>query len=92
LFVNVELVLSTQKDAIVIPSQAITNGQQGQYVYVVKPDSSVESHPVIVDRSIGTDAIISKGVQAGDMVVTDGQVRILPKSKVKIITAESKAK
>jgi len=92
LFINVELVLSTQKDAIVIPSQAITNGQQGQYVYVVKPDSSVESHPIIVDRNLGTEAIISKGVQAGDTVVTDGQVRILPKSKVKIINAESKAK
>ena len=82
-FVNVVLTLATEPDLIVIPSQAVETGQQGQYVFVVKPDHTVESRPVAVTRTAGDKAIIESGLQAGETVVTDGQLRLRPGSKVK---------
>jgi len=81
-FVNVVLTLTTQPDAVVIPSQAIQTGQQGQYVYVVRPDSTVESRPVTAGRRIGGETVIEKGVAPGDKVVTDGQLRLVPGARV----------
>jgi membrane fusion protein, multidrug efflux system len=83
-FVNVVLTLATQPDLIVVQSQAVQTGQQGQYVFVVKPDQTVESRPVTVARTAGDKAIIESGLQAGETVVTDGQLRLRPGSKVKV--------
>jgi multidrug efflux system membrane fusion protein len=83
-YVNVVATLATQANAVVIPSQAVQIGQQGQYVYVVKADDGVEMRPVTVSRSVGQQAIIATGVVAGETVVTDGQVRLTPKSKVDV--------
>ena len=90
-FVNVALTLTTQPDAVVIPSQAIQTGQQGQYVYVLRPDSTVESRPVTVGRKIGGENVIEKGVAPGDKVVTDGQLRLVSGTRVQVKNAAAAA-
>ena len=77
-FVDVVLTLAQQPNAIVVPSQALQNGQQGQFVFVVKPDMTVEARPVVLDRSTDGQAVISKGLTPGEQVVTDGQLRLVP--------------
>lgn len=86
-FVNVVLTLTTQPDAIVVPSQAIQTGQQGSYVFVVKPDLTVESRPVVVAREVNDETVIDQGLASGEQVVTDGQLRLAPGAKVDIKTA-----
>ena len=82
-FVDVALTLATQPNAIVVPSQAIQNSQQGQYVFVVKEDLTVEARPVTVSRTLEQQTVVEKGVQAGERVVTDGQLRLAPGTKVR---------
>jgi multidrug efflux system membrane fusion protein len=77
-FVDVVLTLAQQPKTIVVPSQAIQNGQTGQFVFVIKPDMTVEARPVTLDRSTDGQAVISKGLAAGEQVVTDGQLRLVP--------------
>lgn len=77
-FVNVVVTLETQKNVIVMPSAALQAGQQGQYVFVVKPDSTVESRPVTVSRTYGDLAVVAQGVTPGEKVVTDGQLNLNP--------------
>lgn len=89
-FVDVILTLANQPNAIVVPSQALQNGQQGQFVFVIKRDMSVEARPIVLDRSMNGLAVISKGLTPGEQVVTDGQLRLVPgSSKVVIKQAES---
>ncbi len=88
-FVNVVLTLTTQSGAVVAPSQAVQTGQQGQFVYVVKPDQTVEMRPVVVAHATEGDTIIESGVKPGDVVVTDGQLRLVPGAKVKIRQGEA---
>jgi multidrug efflux system membrane fusion protein len=83
-FVNVVLTLTTQPNAIVIPSQAVQTGQQGPFVFVVKPDLTVESRPIAVGRTVDGETVIEKGLPAGEKVVTDGQLRLVPGAKVEI--------
>jgi len=83
-FVNAALTLRSQPNAVVVPSQAVQNGQQGQFVFVIKPDMTVESRPVIVSRSGDGRSVIEKGVTPGEQVVTDGQLRLVPGSRVEI--------
>ncbi len=90
-YVDVVLTLETEPGAIVVPSQAIQTGQSGQYVYVVKSDLTVETRPVTVSRTYGTLSIVAKGLQAGERVVTDGQLRLSPGAKVEIKQAEGSA-
>jgi multidrug efflux system membrane fusion protein len=78
------LTLSTRGDAVVIPAVAIQVGQDGQFVYVVKPDLSVESRPVKPGMSVGDDVVIDKGLAAGERVVTEGHLRLVPGAKVQI--------
>jgi multidrug efflux system membrane fusion protein len=56
-------------------------------VFVVKPDMTVESRPVTVQRTVGNDAIIAEGLRPGERVVTDGQLRLVPGSKIEIKNA-----
>jgi multidrug efflux system membrane fusion protein len=86
LFVNVVVQLSSQPNAILVPSQAIQTSQEGQIVFVVKPDLTVEIRPVEVGRPIDGDVIITKGLKPGERVVTDGQLRLVPGAKVEIKT------
>lgn len=86
-FVNVVLTLDTQSNATVVPSEAVQDGQRGQFIFVVKPDQTVESRPVTVTRTIGRKAVIAKGVTPGETVVTDGQLRLFPGAKIKPVPA-----
>ena len=83
-FVNVTLVLHTQPNAVVVPTQAVQNGQEGQFVFVIKPDSTVEARPITVNRTSAGEAVVDAGLTAGERVVTDGQLRLVPGSKVSI--------
>ncbi len=83
-FVNVVLVLGTRENVVVVPSQAVQSGQGTQYVYVVKPDLSVEYRPVSVGMSQNGESVIEKGLQPGEKVVTDGQLRLAPGIKVAV--------
>jgi membrane fusion protein, multidrug efflux system len=87
-FVTVSLVLSTDPEAIVVPSQAVQSGQKGSFVFVVKEDLTVEARPVEIARTRGTLTIVAKGLQPGERVVTDGQLRLAPGSKVEIKPSE----
>ncbi len=75
-FVNVSLTLRVEPNALVIPAQAVQVGQNGSYVYVIKPDKTVEPRDVTVGRSIGGESIIAKGLDEGEQVVVDGQLRL----------------
>jgi multidrug efflux system membrane fusion protein len=81
-FVRVTLRLTTQKDAVVVPNEAIQTGQTGQFVYVVKPDRTVESRNVTAGARVGQDMVIEEGLEVGETVVTEGQLRLAPGSKV----------
>jgi multidrug efflux system membrane fusion protein len=83
-YVDVTLTLATEPNAIVVPTQAVQTGQSGQYVYVVKNDLTVESRPVSMNRTQGPLSIVGKGLQPGERVVTDGQLRLAPGAKVEI--------
>jgi len=83
-FVDVVIVLTTQPDAIVVPAQAIQTGQKGQYVFVIKKDLTVEDRAVTVGRTLDSETVIEKGLQAGEQVVTDGQLRLIPGAKIQI--------
>jgi multidrug efflux system membrane fusion protein len=82
-FVDVALTLTTER-AVLVPTQAVQAGQQGAFVFVVKPDSTVESRPVKVGRRLAREVIIEQGVKAGEQVVTDGQLRLVPGARVEI--------
>src|SRR5215471_13019289 len=81
-FVNVVLTLYDQKDAIVTPSASVQSGPAGQYVYVIKPDLTVELRNIKVARAEGDDTVVASGLQPGDQVVTVGQLRLAPGSRV----------
>src|SRR5262249_839084 len=83
-FVDVVVTLTTERGAVVVPSQAVQSGQSGTYVFVVKPDLSVESRSVVVVRTVAGEAVIERGVQSGERVVTDGHLRLVPGSIVEI--------
>jgi multidrug efflux system membrane fusion protein len=83
-FANVTLTLASEPDAIVVPSQAVQSGQQGTYVFVVKPDSTVDLRRVVAARTQGSETVIGKGLKAGEQVVTDGHTRLTAGAKVEI--------
>jgi len=83
-FVDVVLTLATQPDAIVVPSQAVQESQKGTYVFVVKPDLTVEARSVTVGRRLARETVIDRGVRPGERIVTDGQLRLVPGAKVEI--------
>ncbi|HKB09882.1 MAG TPA: efflux RND transporter periplasmic adaptor subunit [Vicinamibacterales bacterium] len=81
-FARVTLRLATLPHALVVPSQAVQTGQDGQYVFVVKPDSTVEQRTVTPGQRVADDVVVEKGLQAGETVVTEGQLRLEPGSRV----------
>ena len=88
-FVTAVVTLREQRDAIVVPSQAVQTGPKGQYVYVIKPDLSAELREIVVDRTEGAETVIAKGLAAGERVVTTGQLRLVPGIKVNPDTGQS---
>jgi multidrug efflux system membrane fusion protein len=86
-FVNVLLTLDTQRNAVVVPAEAVQPGQRGQLIYVVKADQTVEPRPVTVGASRGNRVIIEKGIAVGENVVTDGQLRLFPGARIQPVPA-----
>jgi multidrug efflux system membrane fusion protein len=83
-FVNVHLLLEVRKNNTVVPAAAIQRGPQGTYVFAIKPDKTAEIRPVTVAFSQGNFSAISQGVSQGDLVVTDGQDKLQPGTRVEI--------
>ena len=83
-FVNVVVRLATDSGAIVVPSAAVQTGPEGQYVFVVTRDRTVDMRAVTVARTAGTETVIKEGVKAGETVVTDGQLRLVPGSRINV--------
>jgi multidrug efflux system membrane fusion protein len=84
-FVRVILRIATLPNALVIPKQAVQTGQEGQYVFVVKADHTVESRPVVAGQQVGEEIIIQSGLAEGEIVVVEGQFRLAPGSRVQLI-------
>jgi membrane fusion protein, multidrug efflux system len=81
---EVSLRLSVDPRAVAVPSAAVQNGQQGQFVFVVGSDNTVAVRPVTIARTRGDVSVVAKGLQPGENVVTDGQLRLLPGSKISV--------
>src|ERR1700688_4998964 len=82
LYVSVLLTLSQQPNAIVVPAHSVVTTQQASYVYVVKTGETVEQRTVVPNRTIENETVIDKGLQPGEIIVTDGQVNLVPGAKV----------
>jgi len=82
--VNVTLTLANNAQVVVVPSEAIQIGPNGQYVYVVKQDMTVEQRPVVTGVNEGGMTVIESGVEAGEKVVREGQLRLFPGAKVRL--------
>jgi len=83
-FVNVTVRLTSDPKALVVPSAAVQTGQQGTFVFVVKPDQTVELRTVAVARIAGDETVLESGVSPGDTVVTDGHLRLVPGSRISV--------
>jgi multidrug efflux system membrane fusion protein len=83
-FVRVTLRLSERPHAVVVPNEAIQTGQNGTFVYVVKPNRSVEVRPVVTSLRVNQDMVVDKGLEPGETVVTEGQLRLAPDSRVAV--------
>lgn len=83
-YVNIVLELSSLPDAVVVPAQAVQSGQKGQYLYVVKADRTVAYREVATGISADGEVVIANGLQAGEQVVTDGQLRLAPGVEIQI--------
>jgi multidrug efflux system membrane fusion protein len=84
-FVTSVLTLDTIQGATVVPAEAVQAGQQGQFIYVVGPDSKVAIRVVTPGRAFGRKMVIEKGIAPGDTVVTDGQLRLFPGAQVQLV-------
>ncbi len=83
-YVNTTMTLTTIPNATVVPSQAVQNGPNGQFVFVLKPDMTVANVPVTVGSTMNGLNVIQQGLQPGDTVVTDGQANLISGNKVRI--------
>ena len=90
-FVNIRLILSTIHQAVLVPAIAPQNSAKGTFVYVVKQDSTAEQRPVTLGQRQGDLIVIESGVQAGERVVTNGQLGVTPGGKVSISAPKQSA-
>jgi membrane fusion protein, multidrug efflux system len=86
-FADVAITLGTISRAVVVPAEAVQPGADGQMVYVVKQDQTVEVRPVSVGTNFGNKVTIAKGLNAGESVVTDGQLRLFPGARIRAVPA-----
>lgn len=84
LFVRVTLRLGAQRDALLIPTEALQTGQDGAFVFVVKRDMTVDARPVVAGARIENQQVIEQGLRLDETVVTEGQVRLVPGVRVRI--------
>ena len=85
-FVNVILTVATQRNALLTPASAVQSGQKGQYVFVAKADNTVEQRSVSVGSTVGDRTVILQGLTEGEIVVTDGQLRLVPGAAIQVNT------
>jgi multidrug efflux system membrane fusion protein len=83
-FVRVTLGLTMRPHATVVPNQAVQTGQDGQFVYVVKQDQTVEMRPVVTGTRVDQELVIDRGLEPGETVVTEGQLRLTPGTHVQV--------
>ena len=83
-FVDTTLRVAEETNVPVAPTRAVLTGQEGQYVFVLKPDQTVEMRPVVTGQTIGQETVIQKGLQPGETVVTDGQLRLVNGAAVEV--------
>jgi len=83
-FVNVALQLTVRADAVMVPARAVQTGQEGRFVFVLNHDGTVASRPVVVGDAVGGDMIVEQGLEPGEQVVTDGQLRLAPGVRVDV--------
>jgi multidrug efflux system membrane fusion protein len=90
-FVDVKLVLSTEKGAVLIPNEATQISQQGPFVYVVKADDTAELRPVKLGQRQGSQVVVTEGLAPNERVVLAGQMMVRPGAKVQIAPASPTA-
>jgi multidrug efflux system membrane fusion protein len=90
-FVNVRIILSMRRNASTVPAQTVQNGPNGQYVYIIKSDDTVERRAVDVAAVQDGIAVVTKGLSAGDRVVVDGQYRLTNGTRVKLLAPQAGA-
>jgi multidrug efflux system membrane fusion protein len=83
-FVRVTLRLGSARDALLVPTEAVQSGQEGQFVFVVKRDMTVDARPVVVGARVEKEQVIEQGLRSGETVVTEGQLRLSPGVRVKV--------
>ncbi|MCX5800868.1 MAG: efflux RND transporter periplasmic adaptor subunit [Candidatus Eisenbacteria bacterium] len=83
-FVDTELILTVETDALTVPAGAVVTGQDGSFVFVVGSDNKVEKRPVEVNRTFNNTAVVERGLKPGETVVTDGQMRLVPGATVAV--------
>lgn len=81
-FVRVTLRLTIQANALIVPNQAVQTGQDGPFVFVVKTDRTVESRPIVTGARINEEMVVERGLKAGETVVTEGQLRLAPGTRI----------
>lgn len=89
-FANVTLQLGDRSEAITVPATAVQAGQKGDFVFIYKPDNTVESRPVKVDFLYKDRYVMAEGLEPGEQVVTDGQLDLKSGSKVQVASDEPK--
>jgi multidrug efflux system membrane fusion protein len=85
-FVSVRLTLSIRKDVLTVPARAVQTGQKGPYVFVVGKNDAVENRPIETGFAVGTATVVERGLEPGERVVTDGQIRLAPGVPVRIVS------
>jgi multidrug efflux system membrane fusion protein len=83
-FVRVTLRLGASRDALLIPTEAVQSGQEGQFVFVVKRDMTVDARPIVAGARVEKEQVIEQGLKPGETVVTEGQLRLVPGVRVKV--------
>jgi membrane fusion protein, multidrug efflux system len=87
-FVNARLILTTRKDATVVPSSVVQRGPQGTYAYLIKPDKTVEMRPIKVAQTEANLTLVDEGLKPGEQVVVDGQYKLQPGAHVELTTPQ----
>jgi len=90
-FVDVKLILSTDKNAVLIPNQATQISQKGPFVYVVKGDDTAELRPIKLGQRQGDDIVVTEGIAPNERVVLAGQMLVRPGGKVRVANSGSSA-
>jgi membrane fusion protein, multidrug efflux system len=83
--VDAYLRVAERAKAVVVPASAVAQGQQGDYAYVVGPDGKAALRPVVIDQAGDVETVVAKGIAAGELVVTEGQLKLRPGDAVEVI-------